>query len=282
MVSKLLKLQESIKASWRGVCGVLLFGLLCSTAYADDFKRISIATGEYAPWSSQELEGGGFLHRIITEAFALQGIEVEYTYYPWARSYEEVKAGKHQVAAFWACSLERQEYFYCSDPIGKEDVVFFYHRDKPLKKWQGLDNLAGYKIGATKGYTYTKEFWDAADSKRLDVHVVTRDILNMKMLIRKRLDLVVMGYVAGVGLMNKNFEPVQITQIRYHPQPLTSLTFHLLVPRNLENGKELLHQFNHGIAKLRASGKYREHFNYYFPDFQIMGYENLLKESSQD
>ena len=231
----------------------------------DNLPVVSIASGEYVPWSSQDYEDGGFLHRIISESFLLAGFKPQYSYYSWAKSYEQVRAGKHQVAAYWACSLERQEHFYCSDPIGKEDVVFFYHRDNPLKEWQSLDDLAGYRIGATQGYTYTRAFWDAADSNRLNVQVVTRDELNMKMLIRKRLDLVLMGYVAGVGLMNKHFKPVEISQIRHHPQPLTTVTFHLLVPRDLENGKELLHQFNAGLAKLRASGKYREHFEYYFP-----------------
>ena len=50
----------------------------------------------------------------------MEGIDPEYSYYSWAKSFELVRSGKHQVAAFWACSLERPEYFYCSDSIGKE------------------------------------------------------------------------------------------------------------------------------------------------------------------
>ena len=247
---------------------MLLLCLVANPVLAEQSSKtrtVSIASGEYVPWSSQDYEGGGFLHRVISEAFKMEGIDAEYSYYSWAKSFEQVRSGKHQVAAFWACSLERQEYFYCSDPIGKEDVVFFYHRDNQLRHWRSLDDLIGLKIGATQGYTYTKAFWDAAHNKRLNVQVVTRDELNMKMLIRKRLDLVLMGYVAGVGLMNKHLQPVEISQIRHHPQPLTTVNFHLLVPRNLENGKELLHDFNSGLAKLRATGKYREHFDYYFP-----------------
>lgn len=266
MCEKKLFVFKGFAASWVVRLALAWFLLIFSClSVAQDKKHVSIAAGEYLPWSSEKLEGGGFLHRIITEAFELQGVTVEYTYYPWARSYEQAKAGKYDAASFWACSVDRQEFFYCSNPIGKEDVVFFYHRDKPLGSWQRLQDLKGYRIGATQGYTYTRDFWDAANSKLLDVRVVNRDELSMKMLLRQRLDLVVMGYVAGVSLINTNFKPVEIAQIRSHSNPLTSLTFHLLVPRNAKNGKELIKEFNAGLIKLRASGKYQEHFQYYFP-----------------
>ena len=43
-----------------------------------------------------------------------------------------------------------------------------------------LDDLKDYKFGATRGYTYTKEFWQAIESKRLKVDVTDNDMQNFK------------------------------------------------------------------------------------------------------
>jgi len=49
-------------------------------------EKIRIATGEYEPFLSENLKHNGVGLRIIREAFALEGGEVEYGWYPWKRA----------------------------------------------------------------------------------------------------------------------------------------------------------------------------------------------------
>ena len=64
-------------------------------------ETVEITTGEYAPWTSESLKHGGFSTHIITEAFKLEGYEVNFTFYPWKRVYEAAKDGKRFHASSW-------------------------------------------------------------------------------------------------------------------------------------------------------------------------------------
>lgn len=51
-----------------------------------------------------------------------------------------------------------------------------------------LNDLQGLRIGATQGFSYTKAFWDAADSGVFTLDMVVKNELNMNKLLRGRFD----------------------------------------------------------------------------------------------
>ncbi|WP_141215636.1 hypothetical protein [Hahella sp. CCB-MM4] len=69
---------------------LILLAILSSESAASsdpaNIETISIATGEYPPWTSQQLPFEGIVSHVVTESFREAGIRVEYHYYPWARS----------------------------------------------------------------------------------------------------------------------------------------------------------------------------------------------------
>lgn len=71
--------------------GLMLIGLL-NPAFADDRETITLTNGEWAPYLSESFKYGGFLSRVCSEAFALEGVDVEYEYLPWKRAYESARA----------------------------------------------------------------------------------------------------------------------------------------------------------------------------------------------
>lgn len=146
----------------------LLLSIVGSVAFAGE--TVHISTGKFAPWSSEELKHQGFTSHVISEAFKLEGYEVKFKFYPWKRAYNSAKSGeKFQATSYWYPSDERAKDFYYSDPLQEDAFVFFHLKSNPLADWETLDDLKGKQIGATAGYTYTEEFWDAAKSKRLDI-----------------------------------------------------------------------------------------------------------------
>ncbi|MCP4355461.1 MAG: amino acid ABC transporter substrate-binding protein, partial [Proteobacteria bacterium] len=64
-------------------------------------------------FTSQKLKKFGVYSDIVSKAFALEGIKVEYKFFPWARSYYTVKIGTMDGSLTWAPTEEK-----------KRDVIF--------------------------------------------------------------------------------------------------------------------------------------------------------------
>ena len=234
---------------------------MCLTQSITAKDKVIIATGEYTPFVSAALKHNGYVSHIIKKAFSFEGIDVEFRYLPWKRSYESTKAGDYDATSFWYESDERKKEFYYSDIVTHEKTVFFYRKDNPLKQWTTLSDLKGLSVGATIGYTYTKEFWDAATQGVFNLSKTSKDIGNMKKLVAGRIDIFPAGMVQGSTLLNKNFAPGIVSTIDFSETPLVSTTGHLLFPKSKESSKKLLAVFNKGLAKLKKSGELETMYN---------------------
>ena len=236
---------------------LLLLIAVSQTAGAQETIRIT--TGEFPPWSSESLKHNGFTSHVISEAFKLEGYEVQFTFFPWPRVFESAKSGvEYQATSYWYPSPERARDFHYSDALQTDKMVFFHLKDKPLPNWKTLDDFKGMRIGATREYTYTKEFWDAQESGRLDIEVANNDELNFKKLFKGRIDMFATGPLSGQTLLRSSFGPEVAETVTFHPKALVAPTGHLLFSKQLENGEELVASFNRGLAKLRESGRYEQ------------------------
>ncbi len=229
-------------------------GLTLNSAPAEEI--IAIATLEYQPWTGKNLKHNGFVNHVIAEAFQRKGYSVAFTYLPWQRGLVETKNGKYTALSYVYFSKDREKEFYLSDPISEEKIVFFHLKSNPIRAWQTLDDLKDYKFGATRGYTYTKEFWAAADSKRLKVDVADSDKQNFQKLFAGRIDIFPSGLVNGYSLLQKEFPVSKSELVTYHPKPLSKTTGHLAFTRSGKNSEKLLQVFNQGLAELKNEGSY--------------------------
>jgi len=228
--------------------------LLVYSAAAEEI--ITIATLEYAPWAGKNLKSDGFVNHVIAETFQRKGYTVKYSYLPWQRGLTETKDGKYSALSYVYWSKDREKEFYLSDPINEEKIVLFHLKSNPIKDWKTLDDLKNYKFGATRGYTYTKEFWEAAESKRLKVDVTDSDTQNFKKLFVGRIDIFPSSLVNGNSILQKEFNPSIPRLISFHPKPLSITTGHLAFSRSRKNSENLLGIFNQGLAELKKEGLY--------------------------
>jgi polar amino acid transport system substrate-binding protein len=236
------------------IIGFVGSSFIVDSASAEEI--ITISTLEYHPWTGKNLKSNGFVNHVIAEAFQRRGYTVRYTYLPWKRAVTATKSGQYSALSYVYWSKDREKEFYLSDPISLEKIVFFHLKSNPIKDWKTLDDLKDYKFGATRGYTYTKEFWDAAKSKRLMVDVTNSDIQNFKKLLVGRIDIFPSGFVNGHSLLQKEFNPGIPRLISVHPKPLSKTTGHLAFAKSRKNSENLLRTFNQGLAKLKKEGLY--------------------------
>jgi polar amino acid transport system substrate-binding protein len=240
-----------ILSSW-----ALIFGSCLIVYSASAEEIITIATLEYAPWTSKNLKSNGFINHVISEAFQRKGYTVKYTYLPWKRGVNETKNGTYSALSYVYFSKEREKEFYLSDPINEEKIVFFHLKSNPIKDWKTLEDLKNYKFGATRGYTYTKAFWDAAKTRRIKVDVTNSDVQNFKKLLAGRIDIFPSGLVNGKSILRKEFDENKSDLLSIHPKPLSKTTGHLAFSRSRKNSESLVRIFNQGLAELKKEGLY--------------------------
>jgi polar amino acid transport system substrate-binding protein len=224
------------------------------TASAQD--SVTISTGEWAPWSGKDLPHNGFVLHVVKEAFKNAGYNVQYKFYPWKRAYSMVASGKVQASAYWYESDKRKQDCYYSDKLTEEKIVFFYKKTNPMSDWKSLEDLQDYKIGASRGVTYTDKFWKLAEQGVLDLDVANDDLTNFKKLVKGRIDIFPSAQVMGYKLLRDNFSPEVVETIETNPKPLATTTGHLLLPKNRDDAQELLKAFNQGLQELKDSGRY--------------------------
>ncbi|MCF2859752.1 transporter substrate-binding domain-containing protein [Pseudoalteromonas sp. SMS1] len=231
---------------------LLFIILIVRPAFA---QTLTIAIGDYPPYSGEKLKGQGLIPQVIRAAFAQHNIRVDFQFMPWARSFMEAKKGQYDASAYWYCTESRQAHFSCSMPLYEESAVFFFNKSNPVPSWNTLAELENYRIGATRGYSYTDEFWRLANSGDLNVNIMTRDEQNFSMLLKGRIDLFPIGLLPGQYLLEKNYHNEK-NALNYLPKPLLTGTLHLLFLKNQPTSMRLLSIFDDGLAKIKRSGEY--------------------------
>lgn len=228
--------------------------LACSLFASAQPKRVvTVATGEYPPYTGKQLANDGFVNHIIRLALESQGYQVHFEYLPWKRSFQSTNLGQFDMASYWVCEPEYADSFYCSDEIYKGNLLAYFRKTTPLPKWENIYDLKKFRIGATLGYEYVPEFHKAVEQGELDVLMVTDDKHSLNMLFNDRVDLVLLSDVAMQALLIKAFTPEHATLIHASDKPFLAYTAHVLFPKSREGSLVLKNDFNKGLSQLKRS-----------------------------
>jgi polar amino acid transport system substrate-binding protein len=205
------------------------------------------------------LEDGGIFSRIVSEAFALEGIRAVYKFYPWKRGYLLAKQGQLDGSVTWAPTPERQRDFHFSDPVIFSRKVFFHLKELTFE-WRSVKDLIPFRIGATAQYTYGEAFDQAVQEGILNVEYVNRDSLNIRKLLQRRIDLFPMEIKVGYNLIRAEASPEQAGLITHHPEPVQETPICVVISRNIDDrrARRLIETFNRGLQRLKQSGRYGE------------------------
>ncbi len=241
---------------------VLLFLTIPTVIFAEEAVRIT--NGEWEPYLSEHLKFYGVGSRIVSEAFALQGIRVEYGFFPWPRAYNLAKTGKWDGVVCWGYSPQEKEgpkwvhEFYASDSLYEDKDVFFHLKSYPFD-WKTPEDLYGIPMGGIISYAYNIIRKDI-DAGRIKMEVVPKEIHNFKKLLAGRIKIYPENFITGNHILNTNFSPEMIQLITHNSKPLRTMTYHLILSMKSKKSKRLIHLFNKGLKRLKESGKYDQYF----------------------
>lgn len=238
-------------------CLVMMMSLSLTVQARD---KIRITNGEWPPYLSENLPHYGIASRIITEAFSSEEIDVEYGFFPWARSLKFAEVGEWDGSAVWLSTAEREKLFYLSDDVFKSTWVFFHKKDLNFD-WKNYTDLKPYVIGGTLEYKYSEEFVQAEKDGLIVVNRVPNDEQNFKLLVADRVQLFPNDLIVGYNMLKNKFQKEENQLITHHNRPLRVDPMHLLLNRVNPKNKIMMEKFNRGLAKLKQSGQLEKYLS---------------------
>ncbi|WP_158006832.1 substrate-binding periplasmic protein [Piscirickettsia litoralis] len=210
-------------------------------------EEITIATGEWPPYTSQTLAGLGHTTTIVTRAFAAMGVGVTYQWKPWKRSYILAENLKVDATMPWWSTAERREKFIYSDPIDSSKTVIWYQKNKPIH-FSSVQDLKGLKIGGVIGFSYGSEF-DQAVKNKLFIYEKTRSVLvTLRKLAAGRLDAFPCSLDVCLSHLKTGSGKSFANEVTYASTPLTERQLYLIVSKKHPNGEQIIKTFNKGLS----------------------------------
>ncbi|QJB55567.1 ABC transporter substrate-binding protein [Pseudodesulfovibrio sp. zrk46] len=238
-----------------------MLALLCALTlptFTAQAEQLVLTNGEWPPYFSPNFEHDGPGSRIVTEAFADVGIDVEYAFMPWKRSLHAARAGDYDGAVAWRWSEEWAKDFLYSDPILWINSVFFHRKDVHID-WETLDDLGHLRLGGTLGYSHEPYLQEAALRNGGSYEAAPTDELNLQKLAEKRIDVFPCDYKAAQYLLKNKLPPEVGAILTFHPKIFLEGELYLLISKKTPNGKEIVARFNKGLKKLKESGRYDQY-----------------------
>ncbi|BDU51558.1 substrate-binding periplasmic protein [Haliovirga abyssi] len=165
------------------------------------------------------------------------------------------KAGKYDIVFTYSYNKDRNKYLY----YPKESHVtitwnfFILRKNEGKIKYNSFEDLRGYYIGATKGFSYTPEFWEAASKGILTLDTVVKNKLQMRKLLGGRIDL--LPYNTNAALYEAHVGGFS-DKITYLKKPLKKRDYFNTFPRksdypNMENIKK---KYDEILRKMKEDG----------------------------
>lgn len=234
---------------------LFVIGLLLAAGSPAAAETITVATGEWPPFSGEKLEGYGLHSKIIDTIFKEMGHEVRFRFMPWKRVYELTKKGDYVATFTWSKIPERQkEMLYPENELALSKEVGFYKKSRfpnglDIKT---LDDIKAQKlrvVGITS-YWYEKPLRE----KGIKANLVSTSDLAWKMLNGDRADLLIensdVGRAESQVILGAGKDRMFTTT-----SPLKTQQMYLIFSKHHPRGPELLRAYDESVARLKAAGR---------------------------
>jgi len=217
-------------------------------------RTFIVLTGEWPPYVSETLEGGGPMARVVTEAVQATGHSVKFRFAPWRRNEIEVQSGAALATFPWSRTDAFEKTCYLSDSLDHHIMVFFYLSDRlPGWDYTGLEDLKRLRVGGSKGYAYVEMFEKAGIQADYAQDVEK----SFAKLLGDRVDVVPENEEVGWAILEKKYL-ADFDRVAVANTPLFVRSIHLMISRTHPDGEEFLEIFNQGLRIIQENGRYQE------------------------
>jgi polar amino acid transport system substrate-binding protein len=255
-LTRLPRESQEVEMGIRSLFLACVLWLLAAACWAQqETLNVVLSNQEYPPYLGEELPDYGLLSKVVTEAFRLENVNVTYAWYPNNRTLQSARTGAVDGSLGWAITPDRQKDLLYTDPVMSLRMVFFQRVDKKIL-WSAMRDLAPYRIGVTAGNTYSEDFMRLQQTGVLHTQEVGDDVLNMRKLLAKHIDLFPIDAEVGAMLVARTFSVDQRKLLIAQPRPFWIAPLHVVIWKKQPHAAELVQRFNLGLAALHRSGEF--------------------------
>jgi len=226
-------------------------------------EPVRITIGEWTPYLSKELKHYGVAAHIVTEAFAKEGIEVQYKFLPWKRAEQYVISGEQEGSILWVRTEERAKVFLFTEVMLAGDAVFFHLKSFPFD-WQTYQDLAKLRIGGLVSATYPWVEKAKEQGIHLKIYPVINEKQNFAKLLKQRIHVYGMDRLVGYNILQTHFSSEEAQKVTHHPRPVETWPYRLIFSKQVERSPRLVEAFNKGIQYLKKQKRIQK----YLTDFE--------------
>lgn len=245
----------------------VLFALLfCQLlTFSSKAQTITFLTGEWPPYTSEKIYGGGLITEIVNATITEMQIDAVIKFVPWERGEKMLKNGEAFGSFPYAITPERQQDFLYSERLLVNPSGKFFYKVKNFPtppSIQSLSDFKPYHLSLLAGEASEEEFVEAG----VKVELVVSDEFNIQRLYKERVDFIQMDPVLGWYLIEKLypgethlFDTLDITfQELIGDTGNSNWDSYLMVSPSYPNSEALLEQFNLALEQVIAKGIYDE------------------------
>ncbi|WP_259781724.1 substrate-binding periplasmic protein [Aestuariispira ectoiniformans] len=235
--------------------GLTHAALICLFLFAGTMahaRNVSMVTINWSPYFAENLEEGGFFTVLVREAFKAGGHDANIRFLPWKRAMNMVERTQSDVLMGAYFTEERDKQYFYSAPIFPVRLVLAANRRTGLTGYKDLRELSSYRIAVCLGWYYGEAFEKADYLKK---EPALDQIINIRKLIGGRVDIVAGSEVVLRHEIDqrRDFSMKDVTILK---PDLAREELYILTSRQLPDGKQLIEDFNRGMAIIRKNGMF--------------------------
>jgi polar amino acid transport system substrate-binding protein len=214
-------------------------------------ERVRILIGDYPPFIDQTADNDGIMTEIVKSSLDSQGIEYEIEFASWTRA-EDALNSKNAISFAYVKNKKRLEQWYFSSPIIQAPTIFVKHTNSDIDL-EELDDLKKYRVGVSRNYSYGEKFEKIRS--QLDIEVVSSDLMNMKKIYHRRIDLFPIPLYNAIYYMRENFSREDRDKFEFVFYPsLNNGNMHLVCHKSYPRCLQIIKSFNKGMSKVTQEG----------------------------
>ncbi|WDP89907.1 MAG: transporter substrate-binding domain-containing protein [Desulfobacter sp.] len=210
---------------------------------------ITAASDPWPPFVDPDHPKMGISIEVVSAAFKTQGYTLEHKIIPWARAENGVKTGKIDILPNTWKTDKRMAYLMYSTPYAFNQIKFIKKKGDGFE-YNGLDSLAGKKVGIMLGYGYDDAFMKSTAFKR---EAVSEFVTSIKKLVSGRIDLTLEDEIVAKNKISKK-APGMLDKIEFTKNSLSSKGLHVTSGLANPRHKEIIEAFNKGLEAIKADG----------------------------
>jgi polar amino acid transport system substrate-binding protein len=224
---------------------LFLFPILASAV------PLKLVTGEYVPYTGEQIIGQGISTEIVRAVFKEINMEVVVEFMPWNRVMKTLLNTKAAGSFPWTMNQERQTTMLYSEAINEFKIISF------TKKGSKIAYLDKSKktLCLPSGWD-PKAFIDL--SKKFNMQLVRPINIEscVQMLVKGRVDFFLVNEKVGWNAIEKIYgknSPIEGNSVDFF---IKKNMLYFIVPKKYPDAENLILEFNKGLAKIKKNGIY--------------------------